>query len=177
VTVATRPPDNGTAHATLHSIRESILSLVVFILITAGAATIGSVFTARGTDSWYDQLEKPFYNPPSWVFSVVWTPLYLAMAVAAWMVWRHGIQRRDVQIATALFGVQLALNVLWSALFFGLESPLAGLIEIVVLLAAIVAWYVAATRVDGRTRWLILPYIAWVAFATLLNGSIWWLNR
>jgi benzodiazapine receptor len=158
-------------------VRESLLSLIAFGLMTAGAAALGSVFTARGTDSWYETLDKPFFNPPSWVFSVVWTPLYLVMALAGWMVWRHGSKRRDVQVATALFGVQLALNVLWSALFFGLESPLAGLIEIVVLLGAIATWYVAATRVDARTRWLILPYLAWVGFATVLNASIWWLNR
>jgi translocator protein len=177
VTAATRPPNSEASRGVLQSLRESIVSLVVFVVVTAGAAFVGSIFTARGTDTWYDSLEKPFFNPPSWVFSVVWTPLYLAMAVAAWLVWRHGSHRRDVQIATLLYGVQLTLNALWSALFFGMESPLAGLVEIVVLFAAITAWYVAATRVESRARWLILPYMAWVAFAILLNGSIWWLNR
>lgn len=155
---------------------HSTLALVVFAWVTAAVAVFGSRFTPGDGDGWYERLEKPFFNPPSWAFGVVWTTLYVAMAVAAWLVWRHGASRRDVQVSTLLFGFQLALNAAWSPVFFGLESLSTGLIIILLLLVAVVTWYVFATRVDRRSRWLISPYIAWVAFAAVLNGSIWWLN-
>jgi translocator protein len=169
-------PSSATGRIFL-TVRESLRSLIVFGLVTVSAATAGGQFTARGTNGWYEQLDKPFFNPPAWVFGPVWTVLYAAMALAAWLVWKRGGDRRDVQVSTALFSVQLLLNVGWSALFFGLRSPLAALIEIVVLFAAICAWYVSATRIEPRTRWLIAPYLAWVAFAGVLNASIWWMNR
>jgi translocator protein len=156
---------------------KSILSLLVFGAITLLAGFIGSQFTASSNDSWYREIEKPSFNPPSWVFAPVWTALYVAMSVAAWLVWRRGPEKREVKTATTLFGAQLGLNVLWSALFFGARSPLAGLIEIGALWAAIVAWMWQSAKIDGRTRWLILPYLAWTSFAAVLTASIWWLNR
>lgn len=161
----------------INAVRSSVVSLLVFGAATASAAVLGGIFTSTGVDTWYAGLDKPIFNPPSWTFSVVWTILYAFMAFAAWHVWRRGPERKDVQRSTALFSVQLALNALWPFLFFALESPPAGLLGIVVLLGAIVVWYVSATRISRLTRWMILPYIAWVSFATILNGSIWWLNR
>jgi tryptophan-rich sensory protein len=153
------------------------LPFLVFGVITGGAALVGGLASAGTTDSqWYRELDKPSFNPPSWVFSPVWTILYVMMAAAAAIVWNKGSERRDVRISTALFGLQLALNTLWSVLFFGQRTTGGALIEIVVLWFAIVAWYWSAARIESRTRWLILPYIAWVSFATMLNASIWWLN-
>ena len=105
----------------------------------------------------------------------VWTLLYLAMALAAWRVWRHG-QHPDRKLALGLFAVQLALNLLWSGLFFGLTAVGAALVEIVVLWLAIVATLVAFGRIDSIAGWLMVPYAAWVLFAVTLNAAIWWLN-
>lgn len=156
---------------------RSILSLIVFLSVTLLAGFVGSQLTASSNDTWYREIDKPPFNPPSWLFGPVWTTLYVAMAVAAWLVWRRGSEKTQVKTATTLFGIQLGLNVLWSGLFFAARSPLAGLVEIFILWAAIFAWMRASAKVDGRTRWLILPYLAWTSFAVVLNASIWWLNR
>lgn len=173
-----RAMDRRGADGFVEKVRsKSILSLLVFGAVTLLAGFVGSRFTASSNDTWYREIEKPPFNPPSWVFGPVWTALYIAMSVAAWLVWRRGSEKRAVKTATTLFGVQLSLNVLWSALFFGARSPLAGLIEIGALWAAIVTWMWQSSKIDGRTRWLILPYLAWTSFAAVLTASIWWLNR
>jgi tryptophan-rich sensory protein len=156
---------------------RSIPALIVFATITLTAGFIGSRLTATSNQSWYREIDKPSFNPPSWVFGPVWTALYVAMAVAAWLGWRHGSENKPVQKATALFGTQLGLNVLWSGLFFAARAPAAALAEIVVLWSAILAWLVQSAKVEPRTRWLILPYLAWTTFAFVLNASIWWKNR
>jgi translocator protein len=157
---------------------KGAIPFVVFGLLTALVAFLGGLISSSTTDSdWYRELDKPSFNPPGWVFGPVWTALYAMMALAAGLVWRKGSQRRDVRFATVLFGVQLVLNWLWTFLFFGLRSPLSALFEIVALWLAIIAWHQSAARIDGRTRWLILPYVAWVSFAAVLNASIWWMNR
>jgi benzodiazapine receptor len=152
-------------------------ALAIFGGVTALAAALGGWLTSRGVGGWFKTLRKPPFNPPDWVFGPVWTVLYAAMAAAAWLVWRRGPARDDVQRSTRLFGAQLGLNVLWSGLFFALKSPLLALAEIVTLWSAIALWLRSAARIDARARWLIVPYLAWVSFATLLNASIWWLNR
>lgn len=152
-------------------------SLAVFGGTTALAAAVGGVLTGTSVNTWYRELRKPPFNPPARVFGPVWSALYAAVAAAAWLVWRRGPERADVRASTRRFGAQLGLNVLWSGLFFALRAPAVALGEIVALWGAIVAWQRSATRVDRRSRWLILPYLAWVSFATLLNAGIWWLNR
>ena len=147
-----------------------------FLVVTVGAGMAAGLATTSGVMDWYPTLEKPAFNPPSWVFGPVWTLLYIGMAVAAWRVWlRLGfdVGRREM----SLYGIQLALNVAWSFLFFGLESPLWALVEILLLLGAIVWTQRAFARVDRVAGWLFLPYLAWVSFATVLNATIWWLNR
>lgn len=159
--------------------RRGVANLIVSLGVTAGAAAIGNVATNASVRDWYPTLKKPPFNPPGWVFGPVWSALYIAMATAAWRVWRkrNWRNRDEVERSTALYGVQLALNSAWSLLFFGLRSPAAALAEIGVLWAAIVAWYRSAVAIDPASRWLILPYIAWTTFAAVLNASIWWLNR
>jgi tryptophan-rich sensory protein len=145
--------------------------------VTFLAAIIGNRLTDTNNDSWYAGLDKPPFNPPGWVFGVVWTVLYVLMAVAGWLGWRRGSGKSEVKTATTLYCVQLGLNVLWTGLFFAARAPLVALLEIVVLWAAIFAWMRQSAKLDGRTRWMILPYLAWTSFAALLNASIWWLNR
>ena len=117
------------------------------------------------------------FNPPAWVFGPVWTLLYVMMGVAAFLVWQRGWSAAGVKIALAFFVLQLALNGLWSVLFFGLQSPGLALIEIVLLWLAIAVTTVLFWRVTPPAGLILLPYWAWVSFATILNGSIWMLNR
>ena len=141
------------------------------------ASAIGSFATVRAIPIWYKGLTKPSFNPPAWLFGPAWTVLYLMMAVAAWLVWKHGFGSAGVNLALAAFLVQLALNCLWSILFFGLRSPLAGMVEIVAMWLAILATIVLFFRVSVPAGVLLLPYIAWVSFAALLNAAILRLNR
>lgn len=152
------------------------LVLLLFIGVTFAAAGIGGAATASSVGSWYPTLVKPTWNPPSWVFGPVWSTLYLLMAVAAWRVWRH-VEHPQRRAALAWFFVQLALNALWSVLFFGLRSPGLALVEVVLLLGTIAATGCKFWAIDRTAGLLWLPYVAWVSFATVLNGAIWWLNR
>lgn len=154
----------------------AFLQAIVAIVICQLAGIIGSLFTTPAIPTWYAGLAKPALNPPSWVFGPVWTFLYALMGIAAFLVWKQGWKRSEVKIALGLFAFQLALNTLWSILFFGLENPAAGLIDIVLMWLAIVATIIAFARVSKTAAWLMLPYLAWVSFATYLNFSIWQLN-
>lgn len=138
--------------------------------ITAGLAT------SAGTREWYPTLTKPAFNPPAWIFAPVWTALYLAMGLAAWLVWRRLGEAPAARAALVAFWAQLALNWAWSFLFFGMRSPLAGLVDIVLLLAAIVVTTALFFRVSAWAGALMIPYLAWVAFATVLNAALWRLN-
>ncbi len=150
--------------------------LVIAIVGSELAGIIGSVFTAPAIAGWYATIVKPELNPPAWVFGPVWTTLFALMGIAAFLVWKQGLERRDVRIALGIFVGQLALNTLWSILFFGLQNPGAAFIEIVVLWFAILATIVAFARISRPAAWLLVPYILWVSFASYLNFSIWMLN-
>jgi tryptophan-rich sensory protein len=146
--------------------------LVPWIVITFIAPAMG-VFGTPG--DWYASLQKPSWNPPSWIFGPVWTLLYLMMAVAAWHVWCRGgwcAQRH----ALTLYCVQLALNAAWTPIFFGLHRPGLAFAEILLLLAAIVATTIAFARVSRTAGWLFVPYLAWASFASCLNFALWRLN-
>jgi benzodiazapine receptor len=148
------------------------LALVGWLALTFGAAAT-SVFVS--TDGWYAGLIKPAWNPPGWLFGPVWTLLYATMAVAAWLVWREGgwkAQRR----APCLYLVQWALNALWTPLFFGLHRSGLAFAEILALDAAVLATLIAFWRVRRLAGALLVPYALWVAFATVLNFTIWRLN-
>lgn len=150
---------------------HSAVALVVFLALVAAAASFGAQFVPG---EWYASLRKPPLTPPSWVFAPAWTVLYLAIAVAAWLVWRSGGDRRR---ALALWCAQLVLNAAWSWLFFGLQRPGVALVEIAVLLALVVLTAIAFRRIHPLAGLLMAPYAAWVAFATYLNAGLWHLNR
>lgn len=154
---------------------RDLTALALFVIVCLAVAAAGGAITADSVDTWYPTLVKPPFNPPDWVFAPVWTTLYICMAVAAWRVWRTPASRarRD---ALLLFAVQLVLNLAWSALFFGLQRVGAASIEIVVLLIAIAATGLAFRRIDRLAGLLFVPYLLWVAFASALTFSIWWLN-
>jgi benzodiazapine receptor len=149
------------------------MRLLAFFAVCFGAAWLGSWFTRPALTPWYAELAKPSWTPPNWVFAPAWTTLFALMAIAGWLVWqRAGIG----SIPLKLFAIQLVLNVTWSGLFFGLKSPPAAMIEIVILWLAILATTIAFWRVDRLAGWLFLPYLVWVGYAAALNFSIWRLN-
>jgi translocator protein len=155
--------------------RTQALALVLFIALVTGVTVLGSIFTSAGMDGWYANLERPDWDPPDWVFGPVWTVLYAGIAVSGWLVWRNA-GWPGARLPLSLWGVQLGLNLLWTALFFGLQMPVLALVEIVVLWIAIVLTIAAFWRVSRIAAVILAPYLAWVSFAGALNYSIWTLN-
>ena len=158
-----------------------MLTLVACVVVSELAGIIGSVFTTPSIGTWYAGLAKPSFNPPAWVFGPVWTTLFLLMGVALYLVWtkRTGFlffSNKKIGLAVGIFGVQLVLNTLWSILFFGLHSPGAALAEIVFLWLAILGTIVAFYKISKPAAYLLVPYIAWVSFAVVLNYMLWRLN-
>ncbi len=153
------------------------IAFVVAVLLPLAIGGLGSLATFGAVRDWYPTLVRPSFAPPSWVFGPVWTTLYVMMGVASWLAWRQGVAKPAVQAALTLYGIQLAFNLAWSWLFFGLRQPFVALIEIVVLLALIALTTLRFAVVSRPAAWLMLPYLAWVAFATVLNAGFWWLNR
>lgn len=140
-------------------------------------SVIGQIATYPNLATWYAGLIKPSFNPPNWVFAPVWTSLYALMAFAAWRILRLPADTPGRSAALAAFVGQLVLNAAWSWMFFGANSTLFGLLNIVPQFALIVATIVLFARLDRIAAWCLVPLAAWVAYATLLNGSLWWLNR
>jgi len=139
---------------------------------------LSSQVTQSSVDTWYPTLVKPFFTPPNWAFPVAWTALYIFMGVAAGLVWsRIEVQEETVKKGLKFFAIQLALNALWSYLFFGLKNPMLALFEIIVLWLMIYETYIQFKKVDKIAGYLFIPYLAWVTYATALNAAIFWLNR
>jgi tryptophan-rich sensory protein len=149
---------------------QRTLPLTVFIVVVLGGGSLIGTTVTPGP--WYEALEKPWFNPPNWLFGPVWSVLYVIIAIAGWRNWRQAATSRPMWI----WWLQLALNFAWSPLFFGAQQTGLALAVIVALLAAILAFIALAWNRDRASALLFIPYAAWVAFASLLNGSIWWLN-
>lgn len=155
---------------------SGIVGLVMCIVICLMAGVIGSVFTTSGVRDWYSTIQKPSFNPPSWVFGPVWTTLYILMGIALWLVVRSGAPSTLTRPAITVFAAQLILNAAWSVVFFGLHSPGWAFAVIIGLWALILASIILFRRISTTAGALLLPYIAWVSFAGVLNGAIWRLN-
>ncbi|MBM3650107.1 MAG: tryptophan-rich sensory protein [Alphaproteobacteria bacterium] len=151
------------------------LTLLLFLALCLGIGALGAQVTATSVGTWYADLTKPPFNPPNAVFGPVWTALYVLMAVAAWRVWRAA-SRDATRGPLTLFALQLAVNLGWSVVFFGLQKIGAAVATIVVLDVAVAVTTLAFRMVDRIAALLMVPYLAWIAFATVLNISIWWLN-
>ena len=155
--------------------RTHWIGLAIFIAICLGAGGLGAIATTPEIDGWYRTVAKPTWNPPNSVFGPVWTTLFVMMSVAAWLVWRPaGFIAAKVPLL--LFTAQLALNVAWSWIFFGLHQPGWAFVEIVFLWAAIAVTMRAFFLRSQFAGWLLVPYLAWVSFAAVLNFAIWRLN-
>jgi len=150
-----------------------VIGAVVWLVLTFGAAALGARFLP---DEWYRQLPKPSWNPPNSIFAPVWTVLYLLMAIAAWLVWRrYGIEGAGLPLT--LFVIQLLLNAAWTWLFFGRHRLDIALLDIVVLWVVILTTLLSFWGLEPLAGALLLPYLAWVSFATVLNWTIWRMNR
>jgi len=156
--------------------QPKMFKLLISILFCQLAGVIGGFFTRHSIPIWYASLNKPFFNPPGWVFGPVWIILYTMMGIAAYTVWHKGLRTRGVRSALAIFLLQLILNSLWSAVFFGGRSIGGGMVVIVLLWLAI-AWTMAAFfNISKPTVFLLTPYILWVSFAFVLNLALLILN-
>jgi benzodiazapine receptor len=155
---------------------NKILLLVICIIICLAAGFIGSLFTTTGPGSWYSNIQKPSFNPPGWIFGPVWTLLYILMGISLYLIWQKGIADPHIKIALLIFAVQLVLNILWSILFFGMRSPMLGLIGITLLWVFILLTIINFYPVSKPASFILIPYILWVSFAAVLNFAIFRLN-
>ncbi|MCC7004438.1 tryptophan-rich sensory protein [Candidatus Nomurabacteria bacterium] len=156
--------------------KNIIIKLIISIFVPLLAGYIGSFFTTPSIPIWYNSLIKPSFTPPSFVFGPVWTILFILMGIAFFLVWKKDLKNSNSKKAIGIFFFQLVINILWSVMFFGLRSPLAGLIVIAVLWLSILLTIFSFYRISKLSAYLLVPYILWVSFASCLNYAIWTLN-
>ena len=151
-----------------------------FIIAVIGCEIVGLIstpFTISAIPAWYAHLNKPFFAPPNWLFGPAWTTLYFLMGLAAFIVWQKGTKTKKVKEALSYFLLQLLFNFVWSIFFFGLRSPILGLIDILIMLLAINLTIISFNKVSKIASYIMIPYVLWVTFATILNLAIVLLNR
>lgn len=157
------------------TLRRQWIGLALWIALCLGTGGLGAAVTTPQIDGWYRTIIKPTWNPPNSVFGPVWTALYMMMAASAWLVWKPaGV--RAAALPLTLFGIQLVLNCIWSWIFFGMHQPGWALVEMVALWLAITATMITFFSRSRIAGWLLVPYLAWVSFACVLNFTIWRLN-
>lgn len=156
---------------------SKLLKLTASILVCFLAGGLGSVFTVPAIPTWYAGLNKPFFSPPNWLFGPAWTTLYVLMGIALFLVWQKGTKNKKVQEGLKLFGIQLLLNASWSPVFFGAKNLFLAFVIIVFMWIFILKTILAFGKIDKRAGYLLYPYLLWVSFATILNFSVWLLNK
>lgn len=154
-------------------LRKNWLKLVIALALPQLAGFLGSIFTSAKIPTWYASLAKPFFSPPNWLFGPVWITLYLLMGISLYLVW---VKKAEKKKALWLFGVQLALNAVWSPVFFGMQNIMLAFVVIVFLWLAIILTIIYFYKVSKKAAYLMLPYIIWVSFAAVLNLALWLLN-
>jgi len=157
-------------------IKNKFQKFLASILICLAAGFLGSLFTTTGVGSWYATLEKPTFNPPNWLFGPVWTMLYILMGISLYLIWQKGLKKKELRFAFGIFILQLLFNLWWSVIFFGLNNPGLAFVDIVVLWFMIVFVIYLFYEIRKISAWLLVPYLAWVSFALVLNYCIWVLN-
>ena len=155
--------------------QRNIVKLILSLVICQLAGFIGSIFTTPAISTWYASLNKPSFNPPNWIFAPVWISLFLLMGISLWLVWQKE-KKKNISTAFVFFSIQLVLNAMWSAFFFGMQNPLYALIDIALLWLAILATILSFWKISRPAAYLLVPYIVWVTFAAVLNFYIWRLN-
>ena len=157
---------------------NKFVKIAIMVAICVAVGYVSGIVTRDSVTTWYTIIEKPSFNPPNWIFAPVWTSLYVMMGIAAGLVWQQIETKKDeVRTALVFFFIQLALNALWSISFFGLKNPLLALIEIILLFLMIYETFIKFNKLNKIAGYLFIPYLLWVGFATILNASIWWLNK
>lgn len=151
--------------------------LIISVTVCELVGLLSAPFTIASIPTWYAGLIKPSFSPPNWIFAPVWTILYFLMGISVCLVWRNGIKNKEIKTAIYYFSSQLLFNFLWSVIFFGLHLPLAAFIDIIALLIAIVLTMIKFSKISKSAFYLLMPYLLWVGFAAVLNGSIILLNR
>jgi tryptophan-rich sensory protein len=152
------------------------MKLLISILIPVLVGASAGFFTSSGVNGWYAVANKPWFNPPNWIFAPVWTTLYVLMGIALFLVWKSDAPKGSKQMAITLFAVQLVLNFFWSFIFFKLQQPGWAFAEIILMWAMILLTILWFGKISSTAAWLLVPYICWVSFASVLNYSIWRLN-
>ncbi len=153
----------------------SPIMLLVFVVVCLAAGRLGAAITEPALESWYRGLAKPTWTPPDIVFPVAWSLLFLAMGIAAWLVWKSA-ERGELRLPLTLFFGQLVINVLWSFSFFGQRNPFLGMVTLAALFLAVILTTVAFSRISRVAGWLFLPYLLWLGYAGALNFAIWRMN-
>ncbi len=155
---------------------KTIIPPILFILGCELVGISGTTFTLSSIPTWYAALEKPFFAPPNWIFGPTWTLLYALMGISAYLIYQKGWKKPQVSLALRLFGLQFLANFIWTPVFFGLKAPMPGLAVILILWMLIVLTIHRFFFISKVAAVLLLPYLAWVSFATLLNAGIAFLN-
>jgi translocator protein len=155
---------------------KPIFKLIISIAIPLAVGALSGYFTSESVSGWYSTINKPSFNPPNWIFAPVWTVLYILMGIACYIVWKRSADLHSKRGALIVYGIQLALNFAWSILFFYFQQPGWALAEIILLWIFIFITILQFGKISSVAAWLLVPYIAWVSFAALLNFNIWELN-
>ncbi len=151
-----------------------IIKLILSIVICQFAGILGSLFNIKSIPKWYSKIKKPRFNPPNKIFGPVWTLLYLLMGISLYLILTSG---KDITLPIIIFSIQLVLNIVWSFLFFGLRKPFFAFLEIIILWLSILATIIIFYAISKPAAYLLIPYLLWVSFASLLNYSLWKLNK
>tara|TARA_R110002167_G_scaffold24608_10_gene86283 strand:- start:836 stop:1309 length:474 start_codon:yes stop_codon:yes gene_type:complete len=157
-------------------LKKNLTYIAIAVSVCLIIGFLSSFATQSSVNGWYQQLNKPSFNPPNWVFAPVWTVLYIMMGIAAGIVWAKGLHHRWVKTALYHFGFQLLLNASWSIIFFGLHEPFLALLVILALLVLLILTIRWFKVVSDLAAYLLIPYLLWVCFATMLNYKLWELN-
>lgn len=155
---------------------SNLYKLVISLVVTVGLGSLGGIFTISEIPNWYAGLQKPSFNPPNWIFGPVWSLLYILMGISFYLVWKQN-PSSERNIGLILFAVQFLLNFFWSIIFFKQHQLGWALVEIITMWISIFFTILQFGKISSTASWLMVPYISWVSFATLLNAAIWNLNR
>lgn len=156
---------------------SKFLRYAISIGICLLAGVFGTIFTISSIPTWYAFLNKPSFSPPNWIFGPVWTILYVMMGISIALIWQKGLKKKKVRDAVYFFGIQLLLNAIWTPIFFGAKDLLMALIVIFLMWIFILKTILAFGKISKNASYLLYPYLAWVSFATILNFSVWFLNK
>jgi translocator protein len=156
---------------------SKILKLIISIAVPVAVGAVSGLFTVSEISGWYQTINKPSWNPPSWIFSPVWTTLYIMMGIALYLVWTAEVKPAAKKKAIAFFVIQLVLNFFWSFIFFKQHQIGLAFAEIIIMFVFILMTIFSFARINKAAAWLLVPYISWVSFATILTYTIWQLNK